>query len=218
MRARLLALRLLEDYSPFVIPNAQHREFTGHTGNVKCVEFLGEQGDRLASGSRCACARRVLPRRPAQHRLRTLTDRRVARPGMGVLRAAGAATIPFVSGTLMGRRAVLHCRATPRVYGTWRPIAPAALSRRRPRTVSSRFVRNAGRAPLGPPRRGRSHRARALCVCHGLWAVQLWDVHTLSGVPALSVNLHSGDIYSVDIHPNEERCRGRTRAHTPDAA
>ena len=45
---------LLEDYSPFVIPNAQHRMMEGHQGNVKCVEFLGEEGHRLASGSRYA--------------------------------------------------------------------------------------------------------------------------------------------------------------------
>jgi len=50
--AVLRAHRLLEDYSPFVIPNEQHHVMEGHLGNVKCVEFLGDQGNRLVSGSR----------------------------------------------------------------------------------------------------------------------------------------------------------------------
>ena len=50
--AELLPHRLLEDYSPFVIPNEQHHVMEGHLGNVKCVEFLGDQGNRLVSGSR----------------------------------------------------------------------------------------------------------------------------------------------------------------------
>ena len=45
--------RLLEDYSSTVIPNKECHSFQGHTGNVKCVEFVGERGERLISGSRC---------------------------------------------------------------------------------------------------------------------------------------------------------------------
>ncbi|KAL6070987.1 WD40 repeat-containing protein SMU1 [Balamuthia mandrillaris] len=42
---------LLEDFSPFVLPNALKDCFVGHRGNVKCVEFIGEEGFTLASGS-----------------------------------------------------------------------------------------------------------------------------------------------------------------------
>jgi hypothetical protein len=44
--------RLLEDYSPFLLPNALKNTLTGHAANVKCVEFVGEEGLTLASGSR----------------------------------------------------------------------------------------------------------------------------------------------------------------------
>jgi hypothetical protein len=46
--------RLLEDYSPFLLPNALKNTLTGHAANVKCVEFVGEEGLTLASGSRFA--------------------------------------------------------------------------------------------------------------------------------------------------------------------
>lgn len=42
---------LLEDYSPFLLPNALKNTLTGHAANVKCVEFVGEEGLTLASGS-----------------------------------------------------------------------------------------------------------------------------------------------------------------------
>ncbi|KAI9362948.1 WD40-repeat-containing domain protein [Zopfochytrium polystomum] len=42
---------LLEDYQSLVIPNAVRNTFTGHKGNVKCVEFVGERGQLLVSGS-----------------------------------------------------------------------------------------------------------------------------------------------------------------------
>ncbi|TPX53632.1 hypothetical protein SeMB42_g00650 [Synchytrium endobioticum] len=42
---------LLQDYSSVVIPNAMRHSFVGHTGNVKCVDFVGEDGKWIASGS-----------------------------------------------------------------------------------------------------------------------------------------------------------------------
>jgi len=42
---------LLEDYSPFLLPNSLKKTLAGHTANVKCVEFVGEEGLTLASGS-----------------------------------------------------------------------------------------------------------------------------------------------------------------------
>lgn len=41
---------LLEDYCSCPIPNACLTTCVGHEGNVKCVQFLGTAGDRLASG------------------------------------------------------------------------------------------------------------------------------------------------------------------------
>ena len=43
---------LLEDYSSTIIPNCESSTFNGHTSNVKCCEFVGEQGQWLLSGSR----------------------------------------------------------------------------------------------------------------------------------------------------------------------
>ena len=43
---------LLENYTSFVIPNASSRTLTGHRKNVKCVEFIGEEGREIVSGSR----------------------------------------------------------------------------------------------------------------------------------------------------------------------
>ncbi|EXX66134.1 Rsa4p [Rhizophagus irregularis DAOM 197198w] len=42
---------LLQDYTSFVIPNAVRATLTGHHGNVKCVEFIGEEGREIVSGS-----------------------------------------------------------------------------------------------------------------------------------------------------------------------
>ncbi|CAG8520389.1 6639_t:CDS:10 [Dentiscutata erythropus] len=42
---------LLHDYSSFIIPNALRSTFSGHEGNVKCVEFVGEEGREIVSGS-----------------------------------------------------------------------------------------------------------------------------------------------------------------------
>eukprot|EP00899_Mesostigma_viride_P000063 jgi/Mesvir1/10057/Mv12126-RA.1 len=42
---------LLEDYQCFVLPNALKMTLAGHRGNVKCVDFVGDQGTYIASGS-----------------------------------------------------------------------------------------------------------------------------------------------------------------------
>lgn len=42
---------LLDDYTSFVIPNAVGATLTGHQGNVKCIEFIGEEGKKIVSGS-----------------------------------------------------------------------------------------------------------------------------------------------------------------------
>ncbi|CAG8747216.1 267_t:CDS:2, partial [Cetraspora pellucida] len=42
---------LLHDYSSFIIPNALRSTFVGHKGNAKCVEFIGEEGREIVSGS-----------------------------------------------------------------------------------------------------------------------------------------------------------------------
>ncbi|KAL3683464.1 hypothetical protein R1sor_001486 [Riccia sorocarpa] len=42
---------LLEDYSCFVLPNAHRTTFRGHRSNVKCVDFVGQEGSMLVSGS-----------------------------------------------------------------------------------------------------------------------------------------------------------------------
>ncbi|KAI9246205.1 WD40-repeat-containing domain protein [Sporodiniella umbellata] len=42
---------LLDDYSGFVIPNAIRATLKGHEGNVKCIEFIGEEGKKIVSGS-----------------------------------------------------------------------------------------------------------------------------------------------------------------------
>ncbi|KND00356.1 uncharacterized protein SPPG_04680 [Spizellomyces punctatus DAOM BR117] len=42
---------LLEDYHSLIIPNAVRSIFSGHKGNVKCVEFIGEEGLSIVSGS-----------------------------------------------------------------------------------------------------------------------------------------------------------------------
>ncbi len=42
---------ILEDYTCFVVPNTRHLTFTGHTKAVKCLTYLGDGGERLATGS-----------------------------------------------------------------------------------------------------------------------------------------------------------------------
>ncbi len=41
---------LLDDYHPFVVPNRERLRFAGHTGNIKCVDFLGDVGTYVLSG------------------------------------------------------------------------------------------------------------------------------------------------------------------------
>ena len=45
-------VRLLQDYTSLIIPNAVRATLIGHKGNVKCVEFVGEAGREIVSGSR----------------------------------------------------------------------------------------------------------------------------------------------------------------------
>jgi WD40 repeat protein len=42
---------LLSDYACYVLPNAHKCTLGGHKGNVKCVEFVGEEGNLIASGA-----------------------------------------------------------------------------------------------------------------------------------------------------------------------
>lgn len=42
---------LLADYACYVLPNSPKTTLGGHKGNVKCVEFVGEEGNLIASGS-----------------------------------------------------------------------------------------------------------------------------------------------------------------------
>jgi len=42
---------LLEDYKSFVLPNQTMHTLVGHQGNVKCVQFMGEEGNYIATGS-----------------------------------------------------------------------------------------------------------------------------------------------------------------------
>lgn len=48
----LIFFRLLKDYSCMVVPNTLKDTFVGHTDNVKCVNFIGEEGECIVSGSR----------------------------------------------------------------------------------------------------------------------------------------------------------------------
>eukprot|EP01087_Luapelamoeba_hula_P022214 TRINITY_DN7906_c0_g1_i1.p1 TRINITY_DN7906_c0_g1~~TRINITY_DN7906_c0_g1_i1.p1 ORF type:complete len:601 (+),score=60.46 TRINITY_DN7906_c0_g1_i1:221-1804(+) len=42
---------LLEDYSPFVLPNSLRAVYNGHKDAVKCIDFVGVEGTLLASGA-----------------------------------------------------------------------------------------------------------------------------------------------------------------------
>ncbi|KAI9334612.1 WD40-repeat-containing domain protein [Obelidium mucronatum] len=42
---------LLQNFQSVVIPNASLKTYSGHQGNVKCAEFVGELGTHLISGS-----------------------------------------------------------------------------------------------------------------------------------------------------------------------
>ncbi|CAG8509359.1 158_t:CDS:10 [Ambispora leptoticha] len=42
---------LLQDYTSFIIPNAIRATLVGHQGNVKCVDFVGQKGREIVSGS-----------------------------------------------------------------------------------------------------------------------------------------------------------------------
>ncbi|KAJ3292410.1 hypothetical protein HDU76_007166, partial [Blyttiomyces sp. JEL0837] len=42
---------LLQDYQSLIIPNAVRHSFVGHRGNVKCVDFVGDLGQYIISGS-----------------------------------------------------------------------------------------------------------------------------------------------------------------------
>ncbi|ORY89421.1 WD40-repeat-containing domain protein [Leucosporidium creatinivorum] len=42
---------LLQDYTPFVVPNSIANVLEGHTANIKAVRFMGAEGKQLVSGS-----------------------------------------------------------------------------------------------------------------------------------------------------------------------
>lgn len=41
----------MHDFSALVVPNSVKSEFRGHNANVKCVQFVGDNGTRVISGS-----------------------------------------------------------------------------------------------------------------------------------------------------------------------
>jgi hypothetical protein len=43
---------LLQDYTSFVIPNSDGLIFQGHLDPVKCLSFVGDEGQFIVSGSR----------------------------------------------------------------------------------------------------------------------------------------------------------------------
>lgn len=47
----LIVPSLLSDYACYVMPNTQRSVLGAHKANVKCVEFVGEEGNLIASGS-----------------------------------------------------------------------------------------------------------------------------------------------------------------------
>ncbi|KAK4054467.1 hypothetical protein OIV83_000961 [Microbotryomycetes sp. JL201] len=42
---------ILQDYSPFVVPNSELKVFEGHAANVKAARFVGHEGKHVVSGS-----------------------------------------------------------------------------------------------------------------------------------------------------------------------
>ncbi|PVU98683.1 hypothetical protein BB559_001374 [Furculomyces boomerangus] len=42
---------ILVDYEPIIVPNTAKTTFTGHQANAKCVAYVGDDGDFVASGS-----------------------------------------------------------------------------------------------------------------------------------------------------------------------
>jgi len=101
----------------------------GHLGNVKCVEFLGDQGNRLVSGSRSVrCTRGG----KAHFRKSDAEHCKSNRCGLNA-----SATTLYACGTLIAHSAWRRCAATRRVCGTWRRIATATWSLRR--QVMARF-------------------------------------------------------------------------------
>jgi hypothetical protein len=43
---------VFQDYTCYVVPNKVQNTFLGHKANVKCLNFVGEQGSMIATGSR----------------------------------------------------------------------------------------------------------------------------------------------------------------------
>ncbi|KAJ3269101.1 hypothetical protein HDV01_001874 [Terramyces sp. JEL0728] len=58
---------LLQDFNSLIIPNAVKSTFLGHTANVKCAEFLGEDGSKIISGSSVLGYLKVIYRLIAGH-------------------------------------------------------------------------------------------------------------------------------------------------------
>lgn len=49
LRAKVSSL--VRDYHSFIVPNVTQATLTGHSANVKCVDFVGDDGNLLVSGS-----------------------------------------------------------------------------------------------------------------------------------------------------------------------
>lgn len=43
---------LLQDFSPFVVPNSIAAVLEGHKANIKALRFIGQRGEHMVSGSR----------------------------------------------------------------------------------------------------------------------------------------------------------------------
>ena len=166
---------LLHDYQCFVIPNDCRRTMVGHRGNVKCLEWVGDEGRMIASGSSDNTVRLWnvddddTTGTGRHHAVGVLTghnsriwDITSNRSGSVVASGSGDGTVKVGGATFHGCSSHSHSH-----------------SRHHHITITTTL-------PLPPPR-------------------QLWDVRdTAKCACAATLRGHQGDIYSLQYHPGEQ--------------
>jgi hypothetical protein len=193
---------VLRDYQCLVLPNDTHTAFIGHSANVKCVHFVGEEGHYIASGSsdNSICVWRTDPK---SVRLSSDGEAYVGDGDSGGGGAAGhdAAAANGVHGGC--RQAGSRDRGAPEV-GT---------SHSTTRVPSCRLTGHEGRIwDLSSSRCGRH-----LVSVAGDGVMKVWDLRSRGesmsersdyaggeggGKCMGSVKAHDGDAYTVTHHPH----------------
>eukprot|EP00698_Gefionella_okellyi_P005108 TRINITY_DN14689_c0_g1_i1.p1 TRINITY_DN14689_c0_g1~~TRINITY_DN14689_c0_g1_i1.p1 ORF type:complete len:564 (-),score=73.00 TRINITY_DN14689_c0_g1_i1:15-1637(-) len=204
---------LLEDYSPFVLPNASRMVLRGHRDNVKCVDFVGDDGRFIVSGSSDNTVR--IWRTEDGQCVHTLTGHAARvwdvcsdRSGSLIGSAAGDGSIKIwdMRSTTVGLMQTISGHEGDVYTTVFHPDQSHIVSGGYDRTVRLQDIRT--NTCIKTFAGHTSSVSRAVCTRHGNLiisgskdsTIRFWDV--VSGLCIKTITSHLGEVTSVELNEN----------------